>query len=144
MKLPRRTLLHLAAGAAVLPSASLKARAQAYPSRPVRMIVGFAAGGRPIFRPTNRPEAVRAVRTVVRDRKPACPSRKFRPHGLGNMRENRRILHCDVGPTPSAPCSCLRPFQVAAPDRDRKPVFAPSVAHRVISRQRSNSIAIGA
>src|SRR5262245_48410464 len=45
MKLPRRTFLHLAAGAAALPAVSCVAWAQAYPSRPVRIIVGFAAGG---------------------------------------------------------------------------------------------------
>jgi tripartite-type tricarboxylate transporter receptor subunit TctC len=45
MKLPRRTFLHLAAGAAALPAVSRIARAQAYPSRPVRIVVGFAAGG---------------------------------------------------------------------------------------------------
>ena len=45
MKLPRRTFLHLAAGAAALPAASRFASAQAYPTRPVRIIVGFAAGG---------------------------------------------------------------------------------------------------
>ena len=45
MKLPRRRFLHLAAGAAALPAVSRIARAQAYPSRPVRIIVGFAAGG---------------------------------------------------------------------------------------------------
>jgi tripartite-type tricarboxylate transporter receptor subunit TctC len=45
MKLPRRKFLHLAAGAAALPAVSRIARAQAYPSRPVRIIVGFAAGG---------------------------------------------------------------------------------------------------
>ena len=44
MKLPRRNLLHLAAGAAALPAISRIARAQAYPSRPVRVIVGQAAG----------------------------------------------------------------------------------------------------
>jgi tripartite-type tricarboxylate transporter receptor subunit TctC len=44
MKFLRRQFLHLAAGAAALPMASRVARAQAYPSRPVRMIVGFAAG----------------------------------------------------------------------------------------------------
>ena len=44
MKLPRRTFLHLAAGAAALPAVSRIARAQAYPSRPVRIIVGFAPG----------------------------------------------------------------------------------------------------
>ena len=45
MKLPRRQFLHLAAGAAALPAASRIVRAQAYPSRPVRIIDGFAAGG---------------------------------------------------------------------------------------------------
>ena len=46
MKLPhRRQFLHLAAGAAVLPVVSQTATAQAYPSRPVRLVVGFAAGG---------------------------------------------------------------------------------------------------
>ena len=45
MKLPRRNFLHLAAGAAALPALSRIARAQAYPTRPVRVIVGFPAGG---------------------------------------------------------------------------------------------------
>jgi len=45
MKLPRRRFLHLAAGAATLPGVSRIARAQAYPSRPVRIIVGFAPAG---------------------------------------------------------------------------------------------------
>jgi len=45
VKLPRRTFLHLAAGVAALPALSRIALAQAYPTRPVRIIVGFAAGG---------------------------------------------------------------------------------------------------
>jgi len=44
MKLPRRQFLHLAAGAAALPVVSRIASAQAYPSRPVRLIVGAPAG----------------------------------------------------------------------------------------------------
>ena len=44
MKLPRRTFLHLTAGAAALPALSRVAIAQAYPSRPVRVIVPFPAG----------------------------------------------------------------------------------------------------
>jgi tripartite-type tricarboxylate transporter receptor subunit TctC len=47
MKLPRRRFLHLAAGAATLPAVSRIAWAQAYPTRPVRVIVGFAPGGAP-------------------------------------------------------------------------------------------------
>src|SRR5262249_20977104 len=43
-KLPRRNFLHLAAGAAALPAVSRFAWAQAYPSRPVRIIEGFGAG----------------------------------------------------------------------------------------------------
>jgi tripartite-type tricarboxylate transporter receptor subunit TctC len=45
MKLPRRRFLHFAAGAAALAAASRGAKAQAYPSRPVRIIVGYTAGG---------------------------------------------------------------------------------------------------
>jgi len=45
LTLPRRKLLHLAAGAAALPAASRIAWAQTYPSRPVRLVVGFPAGG---------------------------------------------------------------------------------------------------
>ena len=45
MRLPRRTFLHLAAGVAALPAISRIASAQAYPSRPIRLILGFAAGG---------------------------------------------------------------------------------------------------
>jgi tripartite-type tricarboxylate transporter receptor subunit TctC len=45
MHFPRRLFLYLAAGAAVLPGSSRITRAQAYPSRPVRLLVGLAAGG---------------------------------------------------------------------------------------------------
>src|SRR6516164_3137166 len=45
MKLPRRNFLHLAAGAAALPAVSRIVWAQAYPARPVRVIVPFAPAG---------------------------------------------------------------------------------------------------
>src|SRR5215510_1080377 len=47
MKLHRRKLLHLAAGAAALPALPRHARAQAYPSRPVRIVVALPAGSSP-------------------------------------------------------------------------------------------------
>ena len=45
MKLPRRQFLHVAAGAAALPTVSRIAKAQAYPTRPVRLIVPLAPAG---------------------------------------------------------------------------------------------------
>jgi tripartite-type tricarboxylate transporter receptor subunit TctC len=45
MKLPRRDFLQLAAGAAALPAVARKARAQAYPARPITLVVGASAGG---------------------------------------------------------------------------------------------------
>jgi tripartite-type tricarboxylate transporter receptor subunit TctC len=47
MNSSRRDFLHLAAGTAALPAASQIARAQVYPARPVRLVVGFGAGGAP-------------------------------------------------------------------------------------------------
>jgi len=47
MKLPRRQFLHLAASAVALPAASQIARAQAYPTRPIRLIIGIAPGSAP-------------------------------------------------------------------------------------------------
>src|ERR1700756_1338339 len=88
MKLPRRAFLRLAAGAASLPAARRIARAQAYPTRPVRLIVGLAAGGgadilarvmgqwlserlRPPFIIENRPGAGTNVATETVVRAPA-------------------------------------------------------------------------
>jgi tripartite-type tricarboxylate transporter receptor subunit TctC len=45
MKLPRRKFLHLTAGAAALPAVSRVAWSDTYPTRPARIVVGFAAGG---------------------------------------------------------------------------------------------------
>jgi tripartite-type tricarboxylate transporter receptor subunit TctC len=45
MKLPRRRFLHLTAGVAALPAISRIAKAQTFPSRPITIVVGYAAGG---------------------------------------------------------------------------------------------------
>jgi len=45
MKFPRRKFLYLAAGAAALPALPRLAKAQAYPSRPIRLIIGYTPGG---------------------------------------------------------------------------------------------------
>jgi hypothetical protein len=45
MRFPRRTFMHLAAGAAALPAMAPASLAQTYPSRPARIVVGFPAGG---------------------------------------------------------------------------------------------------
>ena len=45
MKLPRRQFLRLVTGAAAFPAMPHIARAEVYPSRPLRLLVGFAAGG---------------------------------------------------------------------------------------------------
>src|SRR6266403_1984161 len=47
MKLPRRAFLHLTAGAVALPAVMRVAGAQAYPSRPVRLVVALPAGSSP-------------------------------------------------------------------------------------------------
>ena len=55
MKLPRRKFLHLAAGAAALPVLSRIASAQAYPSRPIRLVIPYPPGG--LYDSTGRPWA---------------------------------------------------------------------------------------
>jgi tripartite-type tricarboxylate transporter receptor subunit TctC len=44
MKLPRRQFLHLAAGAATFPAVTRMVRAEAYPTRPVHIVVGYSVG----------------------------------------------------------------------------------------------------
>ena len=96
MKLPRRTFLHLAAGAAALPALSRIARAQAYPARPVRIIVGFARRRRSRHhRAPDRPMAVGAARAAIHHREPAGRRRQYR-HRSGRARASRR-LHAALG-----------------------------------------------
>ena len=66
MKLPRRKFLHLAAGAVALPAVSRIARAQTYPSRPVRWVVPATPGGPADFHAPDRPMAVGTSRPAIR------------------------------------------------------------------------------
>jgi tripartite-type tricarboxylate transporter receptor subunit TctC len=76
MKFPRRRFLQLAAGAAVLPIASRIARAQAYPTRPIRVVVGYApAGGTDIFvRLIGQPLSDRLGQSLVIENRPGAAS----------------------------------------------------------------------
>jgi tripartite-type tricarboxylate transporter receptor subunit TctC len=73
-KLPRRTFLHLAAACAALPVAPRLARAQTYPAHPVRLIVGFPAGGQVdiIARVTAQWLGDRLGQSVVVENKPGA------------------------------------------------------------------------
>ena len=97
MKLPRRRqFLHLAAGAAALPAVSRIARAQAYPTRPVRIIVGFAPGGG--VRHHRAPDgsmAVGAARPAIRHREPAGRRQQYRHRGRRARAAGR--LHAPPG-----------------------------------------------
>src|SRR5262245_28297890 len=74
MKLSRRNFLHLAAGAAALPAVSRFAWAQAYPTRPVRLIVTFPAGGSPdiIARLMGQWLAERLGQPIIVDNRPGA------------------------------------------------------------------------
>jgi tripartite-type tricarboxylate transporter receptor subunit TctC len=74
MKLPRRKFLHLAAGAAALPAVSRVARAQAYPTRPVTLMVFVPAGGTPdiIARLVGQAMSQRLGQSVVIDNHPGA------------------------------------------------------------------------
>jgi tripartite-type tricarboxylate transporter receptor subunit TctC len=74
MKLPRRQFRHLAAGAAALPAVSRVAQAQAYPARPITIVVFVPAGGTPdiIARLVGQAMSQRLGQSVVIDNRPGA------------------------------------------------------------------------
>jgi tripartite-type tricarboxylate transporter receptor subunit TctC len=74
MKLPRRKFLQLAAGAAALPATSRVASAQAYPARPVTLVVFVPAGGSPdiVARLVGQPLSQRLGQAIVIDNRPGA------------------------------------------------------------------------
>jgi tripartite-type tricarboxylate transporter receptor subunit TctC len=76
VKLPRRQFLHLAVGAAALPAVSRVATAQAYPTRPVHIIVGYPAGNAPdiITRLTSQWSSERLGQPFIVENRPGAGS----------------------------------------------------------------------
>ena len=123
MKLPRRNFLHLAAGAAALPAVSRVAWAQAYPSRPVRLIVAVRRRAAwSTCRASDRPMAVGAARPAIHHREPGGRWRQYRHRG-GRARSRRMATRC---------CKSLR----ARVERDalRQAQFQFHPRHRARSR----------
>jgi hypothetical protein len=88
MKLPRRQFLHLAAGAAALPAVSRDAWAQAYPTRPVRIVVGFPAGGA---------TDIMARSSLMTDRLSVHDDPLRRKHSHAPVRALRECLYVEIG-----------------------------------------------
>jgi hypothetical protein len=79
MKLPRRKFLHLTAGAAALPAVPRFAFAQAYPTRPVRLIVGAPQEADSICGRRTAPRRVRTRSPSMEHIRPACIPTISRP-----------------------------------------------------------------
>ena len=105
MKLPRRTFLHLAAGAAALPAVSRIAWAQTYPTRPVRVIVGFGRRRGRYRRARARTGAVGAARPAIRRREPGGAGSNIATKFVAHRRKTATRCCKAPWPTPSTPSS---------------------------------------
>jgi hypothetical protein len=79
MRLPRRRFLELAAAAAALPAVSSLAHGQAYPTRPIRIVVGYPAGGSTDLARALSGSGGGAARAAIRSKQPGAgtnPRRK--------------------------------------------------------------------
>jgi len=85
MKFPRRQFLQLAAGAAALPLTSRNVSAQAYPARPVRLVIGYTPGGSADLTARLRAMAVGKARAILCHREPAGRRHQYR-HRAGAAR----------------------------------------------------------
>jgi hypothetical protein len=93
---PRRRILSLAAGAAALPAVSRMAWAQAYPSRPVRIIVGFPAGASARSRPVANAIGVTEHHGVTHTKGPRRNNRIERKSGPESMHNRAGDRHSRV------------------------------------------------
>ena len=122
MTLHRRHVLQLAAGAVALPAVSRIARAQAYPSRPVRIIVGVARRRRHRHRRAlGRSMAVGAARPAIRGREPRRRAAAISPpRRWCGRRPTATRCCCVTSPTRSTPRSMTSSISISS--RDIAPV----------------------
>src|SRR5262245_61717736 len=116
MKLPRRNFLHLAAGAAALPAISRVARAQAYPARPVRIIVGFPPGGTAdiVARLMGQRLSERLGQPFVTENRP----------GAGGNIGTEAVVRAPADGYPAVPAKTLPEFIAYAKDKPGKVTMA--------------------
>jgi tripartite-type tricarboxylate transporter receptor subunit TctC len=94
MKLPRRRFLQLAAGAAALPAVAGRAWSDTYPSRPVRLLVGFPAGNAPdiVARLVGQGLSERLGQQFVIDNRPGAASNIATEAALGAPADGYTLL----------------------------------------------------